>query len=216
MLSAEQREGALTPSTKAGLERSAAAHLVIATSGGRTACGGLFVDRCVSARACGPRSRRRRRRALTGRDRCSRVDSAHATTTKLVCPRCNGRRRIGRQRGRRGRSTCARSGDERMLELCRDHPPRLLGSALDVPDPDQHIQAHKISCSNARKLIRKADDAEANSSYALGEYHQVGSWQCRFFRPFGGPQFMWNEDCKRSGGGRLIWVEAQLSAKRQG
>jgi hypothetical protein len=68
-------------------------------------------------------------------------------------------------------------------------------------------------------LIERFDNYIVRGGRNLGVYYTVppGPWKCRFFRPYAdGKTFLWNEDCKKPNGGRLIWQEKQLSAKRTG
>lgn len=77
----------------------------------------------------------------------------------------------------------------------------------------QQIQAQGISCRASHKLIRRADNALLKTGGNVGVYYPVSPWQCEQFRPYAGPHFLQNEDCKRSGG-YLSWQEKQLSAMK--
>ena len=77
----------------------------------------------------------------------------------------------------------------------------------------QRVHAQNISCTASRGLIKRADQ-RFSQSRNVAEYYSVPPWQCEALRPYGGPHFQWNEDCKRSRGGRLSWQEEQLSAER--
>ena len=79
----------------------------------------------------------------------------------------------------------------------------------------QRIQAQKISCTAGKRLIKRADQ-RLGQSHNVAVYYPVTHWQCEALRPYNGPHFLWNEDCKRSQGGRLSWQEEQLSATRTG
>jgi hypothetical protein len=81
----------------------------------------------------------------------------------------------------------------------------------------EHIHATGISCRDSRHLIQRFDNDPR--THDVGQYISEGRWRCENLRPFaGGPggHFLVNEDCKRPGGGRLIWQEEQLNAKRTG
>jgi hypothetical protein len=70
-----------------------------------------------------------------------------------------------------------------------------------------NIAARVIHCGGADYVIRQFDK---NLPPGPGIYTGVGPWQCRAFRPFGGPDWMWNSDCKR-GDQWIDWIENQLS-----
>jgi hypothetical protein len=77
----------------------------------------------------------------------------------------------------------------------------------------EKIVARGLRCRAARTLIRRADTSTTHRN--VGQYVPIPPWQCRMFRPFGGPNnFMWLEDCKGAGGHRLSWTEHQLHATR--
>ena len=82
----------------------------------------------------------------------------------------------------------------------------------------QMINARGLSCRASHRLIQRFDafigrKAE-HGGWNVGTYYPVRPWQCQAFRPYNGPHFLDNEDCKRRGGGRLVWQEEQLSSKR--
>ena len=78
----------------------------------------------------------------------------------------------------------------------------------------QQITADHVSCSASRALIRRADKVFASGQHDVGVYYDVQAWRCEELRPFDGPQFLQNEDCKRTTGARLSWQEKQLRARR--
>ena len=85
----------------------------------------------------------------------------------------------------------------------------------------QGIHATNITCGQGGKLIKQFDDfigrKAEDGGWNVGQYYRVGQWMCESLRPYaGGPhrQFLTNEDCKHSGGGKLTWQEDQLSAKK--
>lgn len=79
----------------------------------------------------------------------------------------------------------------------------------------QRIQARGIRCDAVGVLVKRFDTylghlAESGAGWNVAQYYPIPPWQCESFRPYSNLQ---NEDCKKSGG-RLIWQEQQLSAKR--
>jgi hypothetical protein len=80
----------------------------------------------------------------------------------------------------------------------------------------QRIHARGIRCNAVEALVKRFDNylghqAESGAGWNVAQYYSVPPWKCESFRPYSKLQ---NEDCNKSGGGRLIWQEQQLSAKR--
>src|SRR5450755_61977 len=84
----------------------------------------------------------------------------------------------------------------------------------------QAVRARGIRCHAVGALIQRFDNYIVSKprGWNVGVYYTVppGPWECRAFRPYDDPHFLENEDCKKSGGGRLIWQEKQLSTKQTG
>ena len=81
------------------------------------------------------------------------------------------------------------------------------------------IHARGLSCRASHRLIQRFDafigrKAE-HGGWNVGTYYPVRPWECQAFRPYNGPHFLDNEDCKRRGGGRLVWQEEQLAPSAQ-
>lgn len=83
----------------------------------------------------------------------------------------------------------------------------------------QAIKVRGIRCQAVKALVQGWDSyiVSRPGGYNVGVYYTLrpGPWRRRAFRPYAGPNFLQNEDCKKSRG-RLIWQEQQLSAKRTG
>jgi hypothetical protein len=82
----------------------------------------------------------------------------------------------------------------------------------------QRIQARGIRCHAVGALVKRFDNylghlAQSGAGWNVAHYYPVHPWKCESFRPYTNLQ---NEDCNKSGGGRLIWQEQELSAKRTG